>query len=58
MIDFGNLEKYRENNHIKAKKALGGCQRAFGKPIPPLPIPTVALSCWEWRNGQINPCAR
>ena len=24
MIDFCNLEKYRENNRIEAKKALGG----------------------------------
>ena len=24
MIDFNNLEKYRENNHIEAKKAMGG----------------------------------
>lgn len=24
MIDFGNLESYRENNRIEAKKALGG----------------------------------
>ncbi len=24
MIDFHNIEKYRENNRIEAKKALGG----------------------------------
>ncbi len=24
MLDFENLEKYRENNRIEAKKALGG----------------------------------
>ena len=24
MIDLNNLEKYRENNRIEAKKALGG----------------------------------
>ena len=24
MIDFANLEQYRENNRIEAKKALGG----------------------------------
>lgn len=24
MIDFKNVEKYRENNRIEAKKALGG----------------------------------
>ena len=29
MIDFGNLEKYRENNRIEAKKALGGLPRSI-----------------------------
>ena len=58
MIDFGNLEKYRENNRIEAKKALAVCPKAFGKPIPLLPIPTAVLSCWEWKNGRINPCTR
>ena len=24
MIDFSNLQKYRENNRIEAKKAMGG----------------------------------
>ena len=24
MIDFSNLKKYRENNRLEAKKALGG----------------------------------
>ena len=28
MIDFSNLEKYRENNRIEAKKALGGLPRS------------------------------
>lgn len=58
MIDFCNLEKYRENNRIEAKKPLVGCPGAFGKPIPLLPIPTAALSCWAWKNGRINPCTR
>ena len=29
MIDFNNLEKYRENNRIEAKKAMGGLPRSF-----------------------------
>ena len=29
MIDFGNLEKYRENNRIEAKKALGGLPKSI-----------------------------
>ena len=29
MIDFCNLEKYRENNRIEAKKALGGLPRSI-----------------------------
>ncbi len=59
MIDFSKIEQYRENNRIEAKKApLAGFPRAFGKPIPLLPIPTAALSCWAWKNGRINPCTR
>ncbi len=59
MIDFSKIEQYRENNRIEAKKdSLVACPKAFGKPIPPLPIPTAALSCWAWKNGQINPCTR
>ena len=29
MIDFNNLEKYRENNRIEAKKATGGLPRSI-----------------------------
>ena len=29
MIDFDNLEKYRENNRIEAKKALGGLPKSI-----------------------------
>ena len=29
MIDFCNLEKYRENNRIEAKKALGGLPKSI-----------------------------
>lgn len=29
MIDFSNLEKYRENNRIEAKKALGGLPKSL-----------------------------
>ena len=29
MIDFSNLEKYRENNRIEAKRALGGLPKSI-----------------------------
>lgn len=29
MIDFRNIENYRENNRIEAKKALGGLPRSI-----------------------------
>lgn len=29
MIDFSKLEQYRENNHIEAKKALGGLPKSI-----------------------------
>lgn len=29
MIDFSNIEKYRENNRIEAKKALGGLPKSL-----------------------------
>lgn len=29
MIDLNHLEKYRENNRIEAKKALGGLPRSI-----------------------------
>ena len=31
MLDFENLDKYRENNRIEAKKAVGDCPKAFGR---------------------------
>ena len=29
MIDFTNIEKYKENNRIEAKKAIGGLPRSI-----------------------------
>ena len=29
MLDFAHLEKYRENNRIEAKKALGGLPKSI-----------------------------
>ena len=29
MIDFNNLDKYRENNRLEAKKALGGLPKSI-----------------------------
>ena len=29
MLDFSNIQKYRENNRIEAKKALGGLPRSI-----------------------------
>lgn len=29
MLNFDNLQKYRENNRIEAKKALGGLPRSI-----------------------------
>lgn len=29
MLDFENLEKYRENNRIEAKKAVGGLPKSI-----------------------------
>lgn len=58
MIDFSKIEQYRENNRIEAKKALGGLPKSIGKPTLPSPIPMAELSCWAWKNGQINRCTR
>ena len=33
MLDFENLEKYRENNRIEAKKALGGLPHSISQYI-------------------------
>lgn len=37
MIDFAKIEQYRKNNRIEAKKVIGGCPKAYGKPTTPLP---------------------
>ena len=39
MIDFSNLEKYRENNRIEAKKATGGLPRSIWETTQPLSNP-------------------
>ena len=55
MIDFTNIEKYKENNRIEAKKAIGGLPRsiwetysAFGRSkVGLLPLLTRALNLIE-----------
>ena len=39
MIDFSNLEKYRENNRIEAKKAMGGLPRSLWEILCPFSLP-------------------
>ena len=33
MIDFNNLEQYKENNRLEVKKPKAACLIAFGKHI-------------------------
>ncbi len=55
MIDFSNIEKYKENNRIEAKKAIGGLPlsiwetySAFGKSkVGLLPLSVKALNPTE-----------
>ena len=58
MIDFSNLEKYRENNRIEAKRALAALPKSIWEPTPPLPTPWAASFCLESWKERINPCIR
>ncbi len=50
MIDFMNIDKYKENNRIEAKKHSAVSQTAFGKHIRLLPIRLAELFCLVSKN--------
>ena len=33
MVNIRDIETYRENNQLEAKKALAACREAYGKPL-------------------------
>ena len=41
MLHFEEIDKYRENNRIEAKRRREAFPAACGRPIPLLPIPSA-----------------